>query len=196
MRVCWDRGWETAALQNANSCLKVLEDELINGKKYFGGDRIGAVDISAVFIALWAEVDAEANAINWWKLIYRFPFLCKWMAHFLSNTIVALLSPKDSSLRFSTDATWWCTERKVESWEVESGDCCGMLTTGESCFPCRVSCVRLVGTLGDKMLYEMETSICNQMTFKKLFLFSLIKQPNVECTCWDVCNLKNIPWTG
>lgn len=64
MRVCWDRGWENAALQNANSCLKVLEDELINGKKYFGGDRMGAVDISAVFIALWAEVDAEANAIN------------------------------------------------------------------------------------------------------------------------------------
>lgn len=148
MRVCWDRGWataKTAALQNANSCLKVLEDELINGKKYFGGDSIGAVDISAVFIALWAEVHAEANAIKLLK-VNRFPFLCKWMDRFLSNTIVKETLPSRALLlsyhikihpcdfrqpikKLLDDAPHEhnLAERNMGSWEVDSGDCCGML---------------------------------------------------------------------
>ncbi|KAI3458870.1 hypothetical protein Pfo_015533 [Paulownia fortunei] len=152
MRACWGREWgdvQKMAIENARNCLRTLENEL-NGKQYFGGDSIGAVDISAVFIALWVQVNAEANAI---KLLTTdlFPLLSKWAARILSNTIIKeTLPPRDVLLSyhqklhpqdFGPSGARRRTElidqyepkldenfhQKVEGMEVDSGECYGIL---------------------------------------------------------------------
>lgn len=51
------------AVQDATEHLERLENEL-RGKKFFGGDEIGLVDLSATFIALWLGVLLELAGVE------------------------------------------------------------------------------------------------------------------------------------
>ncbi|KAL8508978.1 hypothetical protein ACS0TY_016241 [Phlomoides rotata] len=52
-KACWSKGEEREkAIVETTEALKILENEL-KGKKFFGGDNIGLVDITANFIAGW-----------------------------------------------------------------------------------------------------------------------------------------------
>lgn len=66
--------------------MKTLENEL-KGKKFFGGDEIGLVDITANVIAFWFDVLLELLGI---KLLTKekLPRLCEWIDNYLDNSII------------------------------------------------------------------------------------------------------------
>lgn len=70
------------ALEN----LKHLEEEL-KGKRFFGGEAIGFVDITVGWLANIASVVEEVVGV---ELIteQRFPFLSKWIKEFAASPII------------------------------------------------------------------------------------------------------------
>ncbi|TYH54706.1 hypothetical protein ES332_D09G188700v1 [Gossypium tomentosum] len=82
------------AVEEACECLKTLESAL-NGKKFFGGDTIGMVDIVALFIAFWLRPFQEIKGLELLSS-EKFPNLFKWTDDFVSCSIVTeLLPPRD-----------------------------------------------------------------------------------------------------
>ena len=81
---------------NQKEYLELLENEL-KGKKFFGGDTIGIVDIAASFVALWAIVLQEVAGIS---LINeeKHPILCNWIEEFLSSEVVKESLPEREKL--------------------------------------------------------------------------------------------------
>lgn len=80
---CWSKGEEREkAIVESTEALKFLENEL-KGKKFFGGDSIGLVDITANFIAGWFLGLQELVGL---QILTQenFPNLIKW-AHDYSN---------------------------------------------------------------------------------------------------------------
>ncbi|KAJ8753863.1 hypothetical protein K2173_000117 [Erythroxylum novogranatense] len=85
------------AIKEACQNLKTLEREL-KGKKFFGGDSIGLVDLTANFIGYWFGVIEEASGM---KLVTKdkFPDLCNWIDQYVSCNIVKQnLPPKDKMI--------------------------------------------------------------------------------------------------
>ncbi|XP_078181178.1 glutathione transferase GST 23-like isoform X2 [Carex rostrata] len=74
------------ALNSVSDNFKLLEKELI-GKKYFGGDRIGYLDISVGWISYVIPICEE---ITKFKIITaaKFPLLHAWMEAFSSSEFV------------------------------------------------------------------------------------------------------------
>ncbi|KAK6943583.1 Glutathione S-transferase, C-terminal [Dillenia turbinata] len=99
-KACWSRGEdEKKAKEEAWELLEKLENEL-KGKKFFGGERIGLVDIAANFKGYWLGVTQEALGV---ELVTeeKFPSLCKWMDDFMNcSEVKEFLPPKDRLLDF------------------------------------------------------------------------------------------------
>lgn len=91
----WSRGEERQkAYEEAIEALQILEKE-INGKKFFGGDNVGLVDISADFLAHWSKVLADLFEIEFLSQ-HKFPNLSKWADDFCDCSFVNKnLPPKD-----------------------------------------------------------------------------------------------------
>ncbi|XP_073142755.1 probable glutathione S-transferase [Henckelia pumila] len=77
---------QVKAKEEAEESLKLLDNEL-KGKKFFGGDSIGLVDIAANLIAYWPVIIAEIVGV---ELITndKFPNLCAWMDEYLNSNVV------------------------------------------------------------------------------------------------------------
>ncbi|KAJ0780247.1 putative glutathione transferase [Helianthus annuus] len=74
---------EKQAVAEAHETLQFLENELkVKGSKYFGGENINLVDISATFIALWVGAAEEALGL---ELLPRdkFPKIKEWCDNYL-----------------------------------------------------------------------------------------------------------------
>lgn len=84
------------AVQEATEHLETLENEL-KGKKFFGGDEIGLVDITATFIALWLGVLLELAGV---ELLTKekFPRLCEWVDIYLNCSVVKETLPTREDL--------------------------------------------------------------------------------------------------
>ncbi|KAJ0979123.1 hypothetical protein J5N97_014597 [Dioscorea zingiberensis] len=94
---CWSEGeMQKNFMEQSKEYLGLLENEL-KGKKFFGGDTIGMVDIAANFIAFWAIVLQEVAGIS---LINeeKHPILCKWIEEFLSCQVVKECLPEREKL--------------------------------------------------------------------------------------------------
>ncbi|XP_038678353.1 glutathione S-transferase U7-like [Tripterygium wilfordii] len=74
------------AIEELHRSLKLLEKEL-DEKDFFGGDRVGYVDIVAFVIAHWLWAFQEAAEV---ELIAeeKFPVLCKWSRKLLEIQVV------------------------------------------------------------------------------------------------------------
>ncbi|KAL8504736.1 hypothetical protein ACS0TY_016060 [Phlomoides rotata] len=86
-KACWSKGEEREkAKEEALESLKILENE-IKGKKFFGGDNVGLVDIAASFIAHWFRILQELTGV---KLLTedKFPNLCKWADEYSNDAFV------------------------------------------------------------------------------------------------------------
>ncbi|XP_058736983.1 probable glutathione S-transferase [Vicia villosa] len=82
----------------AEVALQFLENEL--KEKYFGGQEIGIVDITAVFIAFWFPVIEEAAGLKLFTS-EKFPKLYKWSEDFNNHPIVKeQLPPRETLLAF------------------------------------------------------------------------------------------------
>ncbi|KAL2502972.1 Glutathione S-transferase U8 [Forsythia ovata] len=91
----WSTGEEQEkAKEEATELLKILEGTL-SGKKFFGGDSIGMVDIVANFIAHWFIILQEITGLE--LLTHeKFPKLGQWLDDYLSCSIIKeTLPPKD-----------------------------------------------------------------------------------------------------
>ncbi|XP_071720848.1 probable glutathione S-transferase [Rutidosis leptorrhynchoides] len=87
----------------AEACeqLQLLENELVvNGKKFFGGDNINLVDLSADFIAYWLGTLEEATEIkNFTK--EKFPKIIEWADNFVGCEVVkGILPPRTHLVEF------------------------------------------------------------------------------------------------
>ncbi|XP_073050137.1 probable glutathione S-transferase [Primulina eburnea] len=94
---CWSVGEDQVkAKEEAEELLKFLDNEL-KGKKFFGGDNIGLVDIAANFIAYWSMIFAELVGL---QLITndKFPNLCAWMDEYLNSSFVKEYLPDREKL--------------------------------------------------------------------------------------------------
>jgi len=91
----WSKGKEKEeGMKEATELLKTLENEL-KGKKFFGGEAIGLVDIVATFLALWAGVFQELSGT---ELLTRekFPVLFEWIDEYVNCSVVKEnLPPKE-----------------------------------------------------------------------------------------------------
>ncbi|XP_030521383.2 glutathione S-transferase U8-like [Rhodamnia argentea] len=87
------------ACEEAHELLGTLEGEL-NGKKFFGGETIGFVDIVASFVGHWVGALQEAAGVDV-LTEDKFPVLCKWAEEFRSCPIVKEnLPPRDKMVAF------------------------------------------------------------------------------------------------
>ncbi|KAL1825589.1 hypothetical protein DCAR_0313764 [Daucus carota subsp. sativus] len=87
---------QVRVIGEAVELLKLLESEL-KGKKFFGGETIGLVDITANFIALWIGVYEEIMGI---RVITKekLPVLCQWIDDYLNSSIVKKSLPSRDQL--------------------------------------------------------------------------------------------------
>ncbi|KAL3839458.1 hypothetical protein ACJIZ3_024049 [Penstemon smallii] len=82
------------AKEEAAQLLKFVEEE-IKDKKFFGGDNIGLVDISANFIGYWFGIIQELMGV---ELLTKekYPNLCEWIDGYINHSFVKdNLPPKD-----------------------------------------------------------------------------------------------------
>ncbi|XP_043725907.1 probable glutathione S-transferase [Telopea speciosissima] len=97
---CWSEGKEQEkAVEEAWENLRTLENEL-QGKKFFGGETIGLVDIVANLIPSGIGIFEEVVGI---KLLdeEKLPILCRWIEQFLSCDVVKeCLPPRDELVEF------------------------------------------------------------------------------------------------
>ncbi|GKV05926.1 hypothetical protein SLEP1_g17875 [Rubroshorea leprosula] len=80
---CWSAEAEREkAVEEGLECLKMLEDTL-EGKRFFGGETIGMVDIVPSYVAFWLGVIEEVSEV---KLLTeeKVPGLFRWTEEFLS----------------------------------------------------------------------------------------------------------------
>ncbi|KAD2080475.1 hypothetical protein R6Q59_032809 [Mikania micrantha] len=87
------------AVAEAHDQLQFLENEL-KDKKFFGGDSINLVDISAVFLAFWLGAAEEALGI---KIVTKdkFPNLTKWSDNCINcQAVKDSLPPRDDLVSF------------------------------------------------------------------------------------------------
>ncbi|XP_065853602.1 probable glutathione S-transferase [Euphorbia lathyris] len=100
LQIIWSKEKEREkVIEEARQHLKTLENEL-KGNKFFGGERIGAVDICANLIGFWLGVIQDATRI---QLVNKdkFPILCKWIHEYLSCSIInENLPPREKLLSF------------------------------------------------------------------------------------------------
>ncbi|XP_073157205.1 probable glutathione S-transferase [Henckelia pumila] len=87
LTACLVSGEEQAkAKGEAEESLRILDNEL-QGKKFFGGDFIGFVDIVGNIMANWAVVISELAGL---EIITKekFPNLCRWMDEYVHSSSV------------------------------------------------------------------------------------------------------------
>lgn len=84
--------------EESKEALKILDKELKG--KYFNGDSIGFVDITALFIAFWLPIIQEAGGLD----LYhgeKYPKLDMWCKEILNHPVVkGILPPRDVLLEF------------------------------------------------------------------------------------------------
>ncbi|KZV23269.1 putative glutathione S-transferase-like [Dorcoceras hygrometricum] len=77
---------QVKAKEQVQELLKFLDNEL-KGKKFFGGESIGFVDIAGNALAYWMEIFAELAGIEF-IATDKLPHLCAWMEVYLNSSFV------------------------------------------------------------------------------------------------------------
>ena len=96
----WSEGeMQKNCLQQSREYLSILEREL-KGKKFFGGDAIGLLDIAASYIAHWVGVFQEVAEVNLFNK-ENHPILWKWSQEFInSNGVKKCLPAREKLVTF------------------------------------------------------------------------------------------------
>ncbi|GMH10190.1 hypothetical protein Nepgr_012031 [Nepenthes gracilis] len=85
-------------IEETKENLMILE-KVLEGKSFFGGERIGFVDIVANVIAYWVFLYQEA--VEKEVLTEEFSVLCNWKDKYVNHSIIKeTLPPKDKSVAY------------------------------------------------------------------------------------------------
>ncbi|KAK2432843.1 putative glutathione S-transferase [Trifolium repens] len=97
---CWsDEKGREKAVEEALEALNILENE-IKDKKFFGGETIGLVDITANFIGYWVEILQEIAGLEL-LTVEKFPKVFKWSREFINHPVIKEgLPPRDELFAF------------------------------------------------------------------------------------------------
>ncbi|XP_055811670.1 probable glutathione S-transferase [Solanum dulcamara] len=103
-KALWSKGdeQEKSKQEEAYEMLKIVDNEL-KDKKFFGGNKIGFVDVAANYIPFWVEIVEEATGV---VLITseKFPNLCAWIDEYLNcSEVKENLPDRDTMLSFFKD---------------------------------------------------------------------------------------------
>ncbi|XBI32454.1 hypothetical protein VPH35_055907 [Triticum aestivum] len=99
---CWRSVWmalwtdgqvQASSAREAAENLKLLEGQLPEGKRFFGGDTIGFLDIAMGGIAHWLGVFEEMAGVRLLTEEDR-PLLCKWARDYKADDIVRQCLPE------------------------------------------------------------------------------------------------------
>lgn len=87
---------QVKAINEVVELFKLLENQL-NGKKFFGGDTIGLVDITANFLALWLIIHQEIMGL---QIVTeeKLPVFCKWIDEYLNSSVIKQSLPSKEEL--------------------------------------------------------------------------------------------------
>uniref|UniRef100_A0A2N9H5I1 glutathione transferase n=1 Tax=Fagus sylvatica TaxID=28930 RepID=A0A2N9H5I1_FAGSY len=85
------------ATKEVRELLKIIEEQGLGGKKYFGGDKIGLADLVFGFIPVWLGVLEEAAGV---KVLNPddFPRLHVWIENFKENPVIKANLPDPHEL--------------------------------------------------------------------------------------------------
>nr|POE99244.1 glutathione s-transferase u8 [Quercus suber] len=91
LKACWgeDQKEREKAAEELSELLQFLENEL-KGKRYFGGETIGLLDIAANMISYWLGISEEASGASELLTREKFPKLFNWANEFVSETVQRL----------------------------------------------------------------------------------------------------------
>ncbi|KAG5155151.1 hypothetical protein JHK82_013120 [Glycine max] len=85
------------AVKVAREAIEKIEEE-IKGKKYFGGENIGYLDIALGWISYWLPIWEEVGSIQIIDPL-KFPAITAWITNFLSHPVIKdNLPPRDKML--------------------------------------------------------------------------------------------------
>lgn len=84
------------SIEEAQETLEPLEKELKN-KLFFGGDKIGFVDIVGLVLACWIPATEEAVGFELLST-HKFPNLTKWAQHFVNHSVAKEVLPQKDVL--------------------------------------------------------------------------------------------------
>ncbi|KAI7750002.1 hypothetical protein M8C21_021220 [Ambrosia artemisiifolia] len=92
---------EEQAVAELHEQLQFLENELkVKGSKFFGGDNINLVDITATFLAYWVGAAEEALGIEVLNKD-KFPKLTKWCDNYINcQAVKDILPPREHIVAF------------------------------------------------------------------------------------------------
>ncbi|CAO2196239.1 unnamed protein product [Urochloa humidicola] len=84
-------------VKEAQGNLALLEGQLQQGKRFFGGDAVGLVDIAASGLALWVGVFEEVAGV---RLLSseEYPALCRWAERYVNHDSVKECLPSRDEL--------------------------------------------------------------------------------------------------
>ncbi|XP_020275147.1 probable glutathione S-transferase [Asparagus officinalis] len=93
----WSEGdLQKSCLEKSKEYLSILEKEL-KGKKFFGGNSIGYLDIAAAYIAHWAGVFQEVAEVDLFDK-KNHPILWKWSQDFVNYDVCKKCLPQREKL--------------------------------------------------------------------------------------------------
>ncbi|KAK1390650.1 Glutathione transferase [Heracleum sosnowskyi] len=96
----WSQGEEKEKV--VKSTIEEFEkiEEEIKGRKFFGGESIGYLDIALGWISYWLPLWEEVGSINIFDPI-KFPGIASWVENFLSQPVInEKLPPKDRAVEY------------------------------------------------------------------------------------------------
>ncbi|KAI8021224.1 putative glutathione S-transferase [Camellia lanceoleosa] len=83
-------------VKNAKEALESIEGEL-KGKKFFGGETIGYLDLVMGFIAIGLDIIEEVSCVKMFDSL-KYPSFIKWMEDFLELPLIKECSPNRDEL--------------------------------------------------------------------------------------------------
>ncbi|XP_020275435.1 glutathione S-transferase U8-like [Asparagus officinalis] len=93
----WAEGdMQKTAIEKSKEYLSILEKEL-KGKKYFGGNSIGYLDIAAAYIAHWTGVFQDVSGVEFFNE-ENYPILWKWSQDFVNSDVGKKYLPQREKL--------------------------------------------------------------------------------------------------
>ncbi|GLT65369.1 hypothetical protein SLA2020_378070 [Shorea laevis] len=100
LKACWgEKNEHEKGVEEVDEILKALENELAE-KSFFGGEKIGLVDIVCNVIGFSLRVYEEAAGV---ELLTRekFPRVCRWIDEFVCSSVIKEnLPPKDKLIAY------------------------------------------------------------------------------------------------